>query len=109
LGAAEPRVAPRQSRARRPAPNDPAPEPVAMKRENQQQQQIPHYFQNEGECPDSEAIEFCLDNMSRINEWQYNFLLGVSGYATLSEKQADTLNSIITQVHNSLKYGRYRR
>ncbi len=61
------------------------------------------------ERPDSEAIEFCLDNMSRINEWQFNFLLGVSGYATLTEKHALTLNGIFRQVRNSLIYGRRRR
>ena len=81
-----------------------------MKRNRQQQQpqQIPRYFQHEGECPDADALEFCLDHMNRINEWQYNFLLGVSGYATLSEKQAMTLNEICRQVRNSLIYGRRR-
>ena len=81
-----------------------------MKRETEtEKQQVPRYHQREGETPDSAAIEFCLDNMSRINEWQYQFLLGVSGYATLSEKQAMILNGIYRQVRNSLIYGRRRR
>ena len=77
-----------------------------MKRGNPKPQQVPRYFQYEGETPDAEAIEFCLDHMSRLNEWQFNFLLGVSGYASLSEKQAATLNGICRQVRNGLIYGR---
>ena len=64
---------------------------------------------SEAELSDWHAdIQYCVDNIHLLNDWEADFLLGVAGYRQPSAKQRDKLGVIIAKVKLALTVSRRR-
>lgn len=54
-------------------------------------------------------IRFALDNADLVNDWELDFLTGLAGYSTLSDKQRAKLSVIVRKVTAALALPRLQR
>jgi hypothetical protein len=54
-------------------------------------------------------IQFCVDYIHLLNDWEADFLLGVAGYRRPSAKQKDKLAVIIAKIELALTVSSRRR